>query len=161
MVTFNVSNLIYCLQNCAALPGSPRLLEQPLTDVIAHVRSQNKVTSEPQAANFQSALTPRFSRRSKYDAAAEGTLPRSRWNDFEDLACHLGSSFSYPLDKALTSTVENIYHAITKIHRGPGIPKDWVISSCNEIHILLIIPAELCTKTVRVGVTCAGLLTPS
>ena len=133
--------LVGCLQDCMALPGSPRLQEQPLTDIIAHVRSQNKATSKPQAANFKSA--------------------RSRWSDFEDLACHLGFSFSYPLDKAMTSTVENIYHAVTNIHRGPGIPKNWVTSLCNEIHMLLIIPAGLCTNTVHVDVTCTGSLTPS
>ena len=153
--------LVGCLQDCMALPGSPRLQEQPLTDIIAHVRSQNKATSKPQAANFKSALTPRFSRRSRFDAAAEGPIPRSRWSDFEDLACHLGFSFSYPLDKAMTSTVENIYHAVTNIHRGPGIPKNWVTSLCNEIHMLLIIPAGLCTNTVHVDVTCTGSLTPS
>lgn len=153
--------LVLGLQNCMTLPGSPRLQEQPLIDVIAHVRSQNKVTSKPQAANFQSALTPRFSWRSRFDVAAEGTLPRSRWSDFEDLALALGSGFCYPLDKVLTSTVENLYRAVTDIHRGPGIPKDWVIFLCDEIHMLLIVPAGLCTKTVHVDVTCTGSLTPS
>ena len=122
------------------LAGSPRIQKQPLTDIIARVHSQNKVLVQPQAANFKSALTPRFLWQSKYDAsleAAQGTLPGSRWRVFEDLYCLLSPGYASPMDQALITTVQNIYHAVTDIHRGPGIPRDWVISLCNDGHMLL------------------------
>ena len=132
--------MVLCMQDCMTLAGSPRIQKQPLTDIIARVHSQNKVFVQPQAANFKSALTPRFSRQSKYASleAAEGTVPGSRWRVFEDLYCLLSPGYASRMDQALTTTVQNIYRAVTDIHRGPGIPQDWVISLCNDGHMLLI-----------------------
>lgn len=130
---------VLCLQDCAALPGSPKLKKQPLTDLIALVRSQNKALLELGSANFRSGLAPHHSRSSKdllSHSPADGTESGPRWRPFEELKSYIGSGLSFPMDKAMVTAVSSAYHAVADTHKG--IPKNWVTSFYNMGHACLI-----------------------
>lgn len=148
-----MSTAVLRLQNCVELPGTPRLQEQPLTDLIAHVRSQNKALLELGSANFKAGVAPRRSGSSKdllSHTPADGTESGSRWRPFEEMSNYIGSGHGFPMDKALVvsgdgfpmdkalvAAVASAYHAIKDTHKG--IPKNWVTSFYHKGHAHLII----------------------